>query len=988
MTPQRWARITEIFGAAFERPEEERSAFLDSACEGEAELRAEVERLLAEGDTASLHSPSSGFLNDAAEPAPGDSVAHYRIEARLGEGGMGVVYKAKDTRLGRSVALKFIKAQSSRHWEREARAVAALNHPHIATLYEVGEHEGAPYLAMELVDGRPLKGPLPVKQAIEYGIQAADALAAAHAAGIVHRDLKPGNILVTEKGSVKVLDFGLAKLAEPEGAPASTQTASLAGTPGYMAPEQIEGKPADARSDIFAFGCILYELLSGRRAFPGETITAALTAAATTEPKPLERVPEEVDKLIRLCLRKEPESRLQHIDDARIILEALREGLRSGGSGTPAGVEPTRTVSSAGHMGGRIRRHRKAAGFSLLALALAAAGLFFYSRRAPALTAKDTILLADFVNTTGDAVFDDALKQGLAAQLEQSPFLSILADERIRETLRFMGRPPDERITNEIGREICQRQGVKALIEGSISALGSHYVLTLEAVNASSSEAIVRLQVEAEDKERVLHALGGAATQLRRKLGESLASIQKYDAPPEEVTTSSLEALKAYSLARHKIDASHFREAIPYARRAVELDPNFAMAHRALAAQYRNIGEGELSAESARRAFELRNHTSELERLIIEQFYYYVVTGELDRMIETLETATQTYPRSAMAWIDLGVAYAETGQYDKAVAAYREALPLVQSALANLNLASVFVALNRLAEAKEVCVQAAARQMDSSNCHHVLYEVAFLNGDSAEMKRQLEWASAQPDQEIALGWQAETAGFQGQMRRKRELIQRLMEISPSRNSRDSAAASASEIAVDEAVVGQCRQAVDDSRRALEPAHKADTLMGVVYASALCGDAGRTLAIAGELAKLYPKDTRLNQALLPSLRALLDIRRNHTTNAIQDLRVANPYGGGAGLDLRYCRGEVYLGQRMGAEAAAEFQGILDHRGWDPFNNSYPLAHLGLGRAAALTGDLTKSRQAYQDFFALWKDADPDLPVLLEARREYEKLRAPD
>ena len=395
-----------------------------------------------------------------------------------------------------------------------------------------------------------------------------------------------------------------------------------------MAPEQIEGKPADARSDIFAFGCILYELLSGRRAFPGETITAALTAAATTEPKPLEGVPEEVDKLIRLCLRKDPESRLQHIDDARIILEALREGLRSGGSGTPAGVEPTRTVSSAGHIGGRIRRHRKAAGFSLLALALAAAGLFFYSRRAPALTAKDTILLADFVNTTGDAVFDDALKQGLAAQLEQSPFLSILADERIRETLRFMGRPPDERITNEIGREICQRQGVKALIEGSISALGSHYVLTLEAVNASSSEAIVRLQVEAESKERVLHALGGAATQLRRKLGESLASIQKYDAPPEEVTTSSLEALKAYSLARHKIDASHFREAIPYARRAVELDPNFAMAHRALAAQYHNIGERELSAESARKAFELRDRTSELERLIIEQFYYYVVTGE------------------------------------------------------------------------------------------------------------------------------------------------------------------------------------------------------------------------------------------------------------------------------------------------------------------------------------------------------------------------
>ena len=339
MTPQRWSRIKEVFGAALEKPEPERPAFLDSACGGDAELRAEVERLLAKSDAAGMPSPASGFLNAARELAPGDAVAHYRIEARLGEGGMGVVYKASDTRLGRSVALKFIKAQFSRLWEREARAVAALNHPHIATLYEVGNHEGSPYLAMELVDGRPLKGPLPVKQVIEYGIQIADALAAAHAAGIVHRDLKPGNILVTKKGSVKVLDFGLAKLAEREGALASTQTAGVAGTPGYMAPEQFEGKSADTRSDIFAFGCILYELLSGRRAFPGETIIAALTAAATTEPKPLEGVPERLDELARLCLRKDPERRLQHIDDARIMLEVLREGLGSGGTGAPGGAE-------------------------------------------------------------------------------------------------------------------------------------------------------------------------------------------------------------------------------------------------------------------------------------------------------------------------------------------------------------------------------------------------------------------------------------------------------------------------------------------------------------------------------------------------------------------------------------------------------------------------------------------------------------------------
>ena len=342
MTPERWSRIKELFSAALETPESERPRFLESACSGDMELRAEVERMLAGNEEPSWQSPAAKLLAVAAELAPGDSVAHYRIEARLGEGGMGVVYKASDTRLGRSVALKFIKAHFSRHWEREARAVAALNHPHIATLYEVGEHEGVPYLVMELVGGRPLKGPLPVKQAIEYGIQMADALAAAHAAGIVHRDLKPGNILVTEKGSVKVLDFGLAKLAEQEGAPASTQTVGLAGTPGYMAPEQIEGKPADARNDIFAFGCILYELLSGRRAFPGETITAALTAVATTEPKPLDRAPERLDELVRRCLRKDPARRFQHMDDVKVLLEELKEESDSGKLSAPVGLAPRR----------------------------------------------------------------------------------------------------------------------------------------------------------------------------------------------------------------------------------------------------------------------------------------------------------------------------------------------------------------------------------------------------------------------------------------------------------------------------------------------------------------------------------------------------------------------------------------------------------------------------------------------------------------------
>jgi tetratricopeptide (TPR) repeat protein/predicted Ser/Thr protein kinase len=994
MTHERWLQVERMYHEAEAQPPGERASFLDQACGGDTDLRGEVERMLA-GDAKAagfLEAPSleiaaGALAADAVRISPGSRLGPYEIVSFAGAGGMGEVYKARDTRLDRTVAIKVLPPLAAgnaerRRFLREARAVSALNHPNIVTLYDFVSGDGRDSIVMEYVEGKTLadrigrKG-LPLRDALHYAIQIADALAAAHAAGIVHRDMKPGNILVTEKGSVKVLDFGLAKLAEQEGAAASTQTAGLTGTPGYMAPEQMEGKPADTRSDIFAFGCILYEMLSGRRAFPGATIAAALAAAATTEPKPLEGVPEQADKLVRLCLRKDPESRLQDIGDARIMLEALREGLASGGAGAP-GVSRS--------IGSLIMRHRKAAGLSLLALALAAVGVFSYSRRALPLTSKDTIMLADFVNTTGDAVFDDALKQGLAAQLEQSPFLNILSDATIRETLRLMGRPPDDRITNEIGREICQRQGVKALIEGSISELGSHYVLTLEAVNAGTSEAIARIQVEAESKERVLHVLGGAATRLRRKLGESLASIQKYDVPLTNVTTSSLEALEAYSLARQKINATDYRAGIRYARRAVELDPNFAEAYRALAAAYYNVGEPELMTESLRKAFELRDRTSELERLIIEHFYYREVTGETDRGIETLETATQTYPRSQVAWNNLGTSYANAGQYDKAVAAYREALPLdPRSAVTIGDLAYAFLALNRLAEAKELCVQAAARRMDSTNCHLVLYEVAFLNGESAEMNRQLEWASAQPDQAIALEWHFRAAGFYGQLRRERELAERLMGIYLSRNSKDSAASIAANMAHDEATLGQCRQAGDDIRRALELAHTAPTLMMVVIASAFCGDASRTLAIAGELEKLYPKDTRLNQVYLRSFRTLLDIRRNHTTTAIRDLRIANPYGSVWGLMLMECRGEVYLGQRMGAEAVAEFQGVLDHRGWWPLDNDYPLAHLGLARAAALTGDLAKSRKFYQDFFALWKDADPDLPVLLEAKAEYSKLQ---
>jgi tetratricopeptide (TPR) repeat protein len=635
-----------------------------------------------------------------------------------------------------------------------------------------------------------------------------------------------------------------------------------------------------------------------------------------------------------------------------------------------------------------MKRHRLAAAFSFFVLVLGVLALFLHFEQSPALIARDTILLADFVNTTGDAAFDGTLKQGLAVQLEQSPYLTILADERIRETLRLMGRSPGERITNEVGREIGQRQGAKALIEASIVALGGHYVITLEAVNAASGEAIARMQVEAEGKERVLHTLGGAATQLRRKLGESLPSIRKYDVPLEQATTSSLEALKALSLGRQKNRAGDYREAIRWFHRAVDLDPNFALAFRGLSANYCNIGETGPCVEALRKAFELRGRASEVERLSIESGYYFQVTGEVDRAIEALETVTRIYPQWYGGWNNLGEYYKNAGQYEKSIAPLREVVRLVPNATATSNLAHSLIALNRLAEAKEVCAKAAERRMDSSNCHWALYEAAFLNGEDAEVQRQLAWANAHPDPATALMWQAATGGFKGQSRKAREFARRLMEVRLSRNGKDSAATAAAFLASIEGFLSQCRQAGDDGMRALELGRGQPALTFVLFASAQCGDADRTQAIAGELAKLYPGDVRLNRTLLPALRTLLDIRRSHTTTAVQELAATDPYGGDVGLDLRYCRGEIYLKRRRAAEAAAEFQGILDRRGWAPLSPVYPLAHLGLARAAALTGDLAKSRRVYQDFFALWKDADPDLPVLLEAKREYEEVRSRD
>jgi DNA-binding winged helix-turn-helix (wHTH) protein/tetratricopeptide (TPR) repeat protein len=655
---------------------------------------------------------------------------------------------------------------------------------------------------------------------------------------------------------------------------------------------------------------------------------------------------------------------------------------------------PASATFSERHILDQVRRHKRSAVAILGVLTLCVAvALFWYFNhpRVTPLTERDTILIADFVNTTGDEGLDGTLKEALAIQLEQSPFLNIVSDERVRETLRLMEHSPDERMTKDLAREICQRQGLKAYLTGAISSLGSHYVITLEAVNAQTGDTLAPQQVEAESKELVLSALGRAATKVREKLGESLASIQKYDAAIEQATTSSLEALKAYSLGKEQHGKGNFSEAILLLKRATELDPNFALAYAQLAQSYTNSQQRQLASEAAQKAFELRDRTSELEKLRIDSVYYLLVTGEYEKAIEALDLMKRTYPRDFAGHNDLAHRLNLVGRYEQAIEEAREAIRLNPNTYNGYyHLATAFRSLNRFDEAKEVYEQALAQKLDLPNIHASLYTIAFVQGDAAAMQQQLDWARGKPAEFF---WQANTAAYLGQLRRARELDQRA-DAQRSRNLKEAAAVTISANALRAAVTGNCQQAREDIARAsalplinlLEVGVEGNgSFFGTGTALALCGELRQARSLADEYATQYPKDTLVNAVWLSALRAAIEIRRNNPAQAIQFLQSATRYDRTGVYWPEYLRGQAYLAQSAGAEAAAEFQKILDRRGLAPTSVLYPLAHLGLARAAGLSGDVEKARTYYQDFFELWKDADQDLPILIEAKKEYEKVK---
>ena len=968
----------------------------------------------------------------------GTKLGRYEIRSKLGQGGMGEVYLAEDTRLDRKVALKTLRLDVAanpdrmRRFVQEAKAVSALNHPNIVTIHEIDQADSVQFITTEFIDGETLRermkaGTLKLDEVLDVATQVASALSAAHAAGIVHRDIKPENVMLRRDGIVKTLDFGIAKLTEPlppgsseTNAPTfvrDTEQGVVLGTDAYMSPEQARSGAVDGRSDIWSLGVVLYEMVAGRVPFAGETSSHVIVAILEHDPAPLARfapgAPADLQRIVRKCLAKDLDERYQTARDLMIDLKNLRRDVElqseidrstaTHDAGPPAaqpdGARATpwerpsrmsaRQMSSAEYVVTAIKSHRRGSVLiaALAAIAVAASILFLRPRGTRSLTEQDTILLTEFVNTTGDPVFDGTLKQALAVQLGQSPFLDIFSDDRARGALRFMGRSPEERVTRDVGREICQRQGLKAMLVESIATLGNHYVITLEAMNAQTGDAIAREQVEARAKEQVLHALGEAAMQLRGKLGEVLQSIQKFDAPIEQGTTSSLEAFKAFSLGVEQQLKGKQQEGIPFLKRAAEIDPNFALAYARLASVYYNTRQYDLASAASERAFELRERVSERERLYIAAGYYDNVTGELERYFETLELWKRTYPRDAPPHNNLSLKYAELGQFGKAVEEAREAIRLNPNSASGYSLlAGAFTGLNRFDEAQEIIRQAGARRLETTAMHGTLFRIAFFRRDAATMKQQIESLSGKPDEHVAQNWQADAAAFSGRLRESREFTSHAIELAAARDLKDVVAQTVARATARDAQLGDCKLVKEQIAKALAISRRQQTMVPAGITLATCGELSQAQAIIGELARRFPKDTIPNKASLPLVQAVIELRRGNAAEAIRLLETTRPYEGYALFQIAYLRGRAYLDEQKGADAAAEFQKILDHRGWQAISHLFPLAHLGLARAAVLQGDTAKARKAYQDLLALWKDADAGSVILIEAKREYEKLKA--